>query len=294
MGKSARNKKRSFENYQMNYSDEGSSWTNRQPLTQEEASCEEIAIDIYKRFSILEEARPIIETMAYKEEAIKKVMGEALKEKEDHGAFVIPFHLEAKINLNALADTGSQINVIPFRIYAKLGRDEVKPVNQEITMLNHSKADPMGLLKDVLCQINVTTEESDNEDDEDYCIKRNSLGAPIYGTKSSKYLNCNDPMDRALTLQGVLNPFRKICVWKKAVGFLGSLPVPLQHLEWILHYEGNFCRKEDGDKQWHVEIRLTDPYGNIYDQGFKAKPTNRKLSKYHKLSDVMSPNWFHK
>ncbi|GKB88693.1 transposase, Ptta/En/Spm, transposase, Tnp1/En/Spm-like protein [Tanacetum coccineum] len=135
----------------------GSSWTNRQPLTQEEASCEEIAIDIYKRFSILEEARPIIETMAYKEEAIKKVMGEALKEKEDSGAFVIPIHLEAKINLNALADTSSEINVMPFRIYAKFGRDEVKPVNREITMLNHSKADPMGLLKDVLCQVGVTT-----------------------------------------------------------------------------------------------------------------------------------------
>ncbi|GJR79425.1 hypothetical protein Tco_0150210 [Tanacetum coccineum] len=37
MGNSARNKKRPFENYQMNYSDEGPSLTNRQPLTQEEA-----------------------------------------------------------------------------------------------------------------------------------------------------------------------------------------------------------------------------------------------------------------
>ncbi|GKF22818.1 hypothetical protein Tco_0075140, partial [Tanacetum coccineum] len=149
---------------------------------------------------------------------------------------------------------------MPFRIYAKLGRDEVKPVNRGITMLNYSKAEPMGLLKDVLCQVgvttiiakflildmhvdkevpilvergflytcgsildtierttptfngichkkfhaartNVTTEESDSEDDEDYCIKRNSLGAPIYGPKFSKYLNCSDPIDRALALQ---------------------------------------------------------------------------------------------
>ncbi|GJU53227.1 hypothetical protein Tco_1226941 [Tanacetum coccineum] len=83
----------------------------------------------------------------------------------------------------------------------------------------------MGVLKDVLCQLgvttiiakflildmpmdkevpiltNVTTEEIDSEDDEDYCIKRNSLGEPIYGPKSLKYLNCNDPMDRALALQ---------------------------------------------------------------------------------------------
>nr|GEX96345.1 hypothetical protein [Tanacetum cinerariifolium] len=83
------------------------------------------------------------------EVVVKRVMEKALKEKEDHGAFVIPIHLEAKINLNALVDKDSDINVIPFFIYAKLGRDEVKPMNREITMLNHSKAEPMGPLKDV-------------------------------------------------------------------------------------------------------------------------------------------------
>ncbi|GKA33503.1 hypothetical protein Tco_0719932 [Tanacetum coccineum] len=49
LGKCARNKKRSFENYQMNYFDEGPSLTNGKPLTQEEATHEAIAIDIYKR-----------------------------------------------------------------------------------------------------------------------------------------------------------------------------------------------------------------------------------------------------
>nr|GEX25175.1 hypothetical protein [Tanacetum cinerariifolium] len=47
------------------------------------------------------------------EEAIKQVKGEALKEKEDPGAFVILIRLEAKINLSTLADTGSEINVMP-------------------------------------------------------------------------------------------------------------------------------------------------------------------------------------
>ncbi|GJT58998.1 hypothetical protein Tco_1002531 [Tanacetum coccineum] len=49
-------------------------------------------------------------------------------------------------------------------------------------------------------------------------------------------------------------------------------------------------RKEDGDGIWHAEVRLTEPYENVDDQGFMNKPTKRKLSKYHKLSDVMSPN----
>nr|GEY44696.1 hypothetical protein [Tanacetum cinerariifolium] len=47
------------------------------------------------------------------EEAIKQVKGEALKEKEDPVAFVILIRLEDKINLSALVDTGSEINVMP-------------------------------------------------------------------------------------------------------------------------------------------------------------------------------------
>nr|GEW28445.1 hypothetical protein [Tanacetum cinerariifolium]GEW28472.1 hypothetical protein [Tanacetum cinerariifolium] len=54
-------------------------------------------------------------------------------------------------------NTGSDMYVMPYRIYAKLGREEVKKVNWGITMLNHSKAEPMGVLKDVLYQVGVTT-----------------------------------------------------------------------------------------------------------------------------------------
>ncbi|GKA97614.1 hypothetical protein Tco_0825508, partial [Tanacetum coccineum] len=141
----------------------------------EEAAREALAIDICRRFAILEEERPVIETMTYsdkykkildeicidkmkldgemkKEEEKAKVKGEALIKKEDTGAFVIPIRLEAKINLHALGDTGSDINVMPYRVYKELSREELKNVNRGITTLNHSKAGPIGLLKDVLCQ----------------------------------------------------------------------------------------------------------------------------------------------
>ncbi|GJS45148.1 hypothetical protein Tco_0704497 [Tanacetum coccineum] len=36
------------------------------------------------------------------------------------------------------------------------------------------------------------------------------------------------------TLESVINPFRKINVWKKAVSFLGSLPAKLRDVEWKL------------------------------------------------------------
>nr|GEZ15436.1 hypothetical protein [Tanacetum cinerariifolium] len=66
----------------------------------------------------------------------------------------------------------------------------------------------------------------------------------------------------ALALQDALNPFKKICAWKKVIAFLGSLPVPLQHSEWIPNRYGNFA-KETGDGKCHTKIKVTDPYGNI-------------------------------
>ncbi|GKC09786.1 hypothetical protein Tco_1001396 [Tanacetum coccineum] len=65
IGKRKRKKRRALENFQLQYSDVGPSMSNGKPLTQEEAAREELAIDIYKRFSILEEEKPLIETMAY-------------------------------------------------------------------------------------------------------------------------------------------------------------------------------------------------------------------------------------
>ncbi|GJZ86439.1 hypothetical protein Tco_0658049 [Tanacetum coccineum] len=216
-------------------------------------------------------------------------------------------------------------------------------------MLDHSKAEPIGIMMDVLCQLGVTTilakfllldipvdrdvpmvvgrrilhtcraimntikgttstfdgivhqkfyvanvrnahVESDSDDDEEYFfLKRDDMGKPIYGPNRAKYLNCDDPMDRALALQEALNPFKKNCVWKKAIAFLGALPVPLQNAEWIRNHLGNFA-KENGDGKWHTKIRVVDPYGNIFEQGYEAKATNRKMSDHYKLSDIMSPN----
>nr|GEV29745.1 hypothetical protein [Tanacetum cinerariifolium] len=268
MGKNIRNKRKQLEKYQMIYSDIGPSLSTEKPLTQEDAAREALAIDICKRFAIIEEERLVIETMAYsvkykksldeicldnmkldgeikkeEEEAIIKVKGEALLEKEDPGAFVIPIRLEAKINLNALANTGSDINVMPYRVYKELCRKELKNVNRGIRMLNHSKAEPIdtrvligrgflytyGSILNTIQRITSTfdgichqtfyaaktslkTEKSDSDDEEDYGIQRNKFGALVYRAKLAKYLNCHDPLDRSIALQEVVNPLRKICV----------------------------------------------------------------------------------
>nr|GEU87136.1 uncharacterized mitochondrial protein AtMg00810-like [Tanacetum cinerariifolium] len=153
---------------------------------------------------------------------------------------------------------GLERHVLPYRIYEKLGREEVKHVSKKITMLDHSKAEPMGILKYVLCQVVRNNHEGNDEDEEEYIVKRDQNRKPIYGPKFAKYLNYDDPMNRALALQEALNPFRKICVWKKMVAFLGSLPVALQHIEWILSYSDNLIKKGDGDGNWHAKVRIVD------------------------------------
>ncbi|GJX03912.1 hypothetical protein Tco_0189828 [Tanacetum coccineum] len=144
MRKSNRNKKRAMENLNFFYQDMGTS-------------------------SSAEEERPIIETMAYndkykkildevwkdkveldgkivkeEEEAVKRIKGEALKEKEDPRSFIFPIRLEGKDNENALTDTGSDINTMPYRIYEQLRREDIKKVDTRITMINHTQTEAMG------------------------------------------------------------------------------------------------------------------------------------------------------
>ncbi|GJX64716.1 hypothetical protein Tco_0299059 [Tanacetum coccineum] len=59
------------------------------------------------------------------EEAVKRIKGEALKEKGDPGAFIFPIKLEGHVNENALAYTRSDINTMPYWIYEQLGREEM-------------------------------------------------------------------------------------------------------------------------------------------------------------------------
>ncbi|GJU05182.1 hypothetical protein Tco_1121612 [Tanacetum coccineum] len=72
-------------------------------------------------------------------------------------------------------------------------------------------------------------------------------------------------------------------MWKKAMSLLGSFPAKLRDVEWKPDYKMCYSNPELATGQWKTEIRLTDPYGNIYMQAFVTKPTKRKLFKYEKL-----------
>ncbi|GKG16490.1 hypothetical protein Tco_0361447, partial [Tanacetum coccineum] len=138
----------------MTYSDKEASLTVKQPLTQEGMDREALKKDMYERILILQEPRPVIETIKFidqhkklldsvmldklkldgeveadEEEVTKEVIKgyKTLREKDDPEVFVLPIRLEAKIDSFALAHTGSNINVLPYQLYTKLGRKEDKP-----------------------------------------------------------------------------------------------------------------------------------------------------------------------
>nr|GEV73114.1 hypothetical protein [Tanacetum cinerariifolium] len=148
IGKSNRNKKRTMENFNIFYQDIRPSSSAGRHLTQEEVEKEALAKDQVELDG---------NTIKEEEDAVKRIKGEALKEKDDPGAFIFSIRLEGKVNKNALADTGSDINTMPYRIYETLGREETKKIDKGITMINHTRAKAMGKLSTVLCQVGVTT-----------------------------------------------------------------------------------------------------------------------------------------
>ncbi|GJT25290.1 hypothetical protein Tco_0895227, partial [Tanacetum coccineum] len=214
-----------------------------------EAEKRALTHNISMRYEILEEVRPVIETLAYndkyrklldeiwadkirldgmikpeEEKAMAKMKGQMLKEKKDPGAFIFPIRLEGRINENALADTGSDTNTMPYKIYEQLGRDDIMKEDRNITMINYTEAEvtvdqdaPIvvghGFLDTIGCNINIPDRifttfdgctrqtfragksekiriaESDSDDEEDYVIKRNDMGTPIHNSRPIGYQN---------------------------------------------------------------------------------------------------------
>ncbi|GJU09975.1 hypothetical protein Tco_1132371 [Tanacetum coccineum] len=288
MGKSSRNKKRVIENLNFFYQDIGTSssavWKDKVELDGK----------------IVKE----------EEEVVNRIKGEALKEKDDPGAFIFPIRLERQ-------------------------EKRIEKVVRGINNVNHTQAEAMGILTNVLCQVGVTTliskflilyipidrdspivvgrgflrmigaivntpkrlfstfdgfchqtfraarsdvmrnSKSDSDDEEEYQIKRNKFGAPIYGLKPPPYLNFS---------------------------FLGSVLVPLKHVNWKPDYKGCYTKEEEATRQWRTEIRVKsqDQVGineGTYTMGThngEAGSSRSKRSRQHEtVEEVLLQNVHH-
>ncbi|GJY15083.1 hypothetical protein Tco_0385505 [Tanacetum coccineum] len=87
MGKSARNKKRALESFQIYYPDEGPSRSSGKSMTQEEVARQELAFSIYQKYELLEEYKLVLDGMIEKkeEEAIIKVKGSLERKRRPRG-----------------------------------------------------------------------------------------------------------------------------------------------------------------------------------------------------------------
>ncbi|GJW72483.1 hypothetical protein Tco_0129400 [Tanacetum coccineum] len=89
--------------------------------------------DKYRRYlmNLKERWNLMNKTVKENEEAVKRIKGEALKEKDDPGAFIFPIRLEGKVNKNALADTGlglyqvDELEEDGFNVYFEGGGKEL-------------------------------------------------------------------------------------------------------------------------------------------------------------------------
>ncbi|GJT94425.1 hypothetical protein Tco_1089943 [Tanacetum coccineum] len=150
MGRSSRNKKRAMKNLNFFYPEIGTSSSAGGHLTQEEAAKKSISNQNEPKKILDEIWKDKVELdgkiVKEEKEAVKRIKGEALKEIDDPRAFIFPIRLEGQINENALADTGSDINTMSYRIYEQLGREDMKKVDRGITMINHTQAKAIGIL----------------------------------------------------------------------------------------------------------------------------------------------------
>ncbi|GJW48982.1 hypothetical protein Tco_0080628 [Tanacetum coccineum] len=183
------------------------------------------------------------------------------------------------------------------RIYEQLGRDNIMKEDRNITMINYTEAEVTGRLTrdvthrvghrildtiggnfDILNKIFTTFDghtrqtfrvakskkikiaESDSDDEEDFVIKRNDMGTPIHNSRPTRYQNNTNPAENMTlsTIESVINPFKKISVWKKAVSFLGSLPAKLRDVEWKPDYKLCYSNLELATGHWKTKIRTYD------------------------------------
>ncbi|GJT18685.1 hypothetical protein Tco_0877391 [Tanacetum coccineum] len=126
MWKSSRNKKRGMENLNMFYQDIGTSSSTGRHLIQEEASKEALVLRIGQKFALLEEVRPVLETMAYHDK-YKKVLDEIWKEKVELNGMIVKEEEEAikKDILNGMGCDGEIDDMLRIKLREAESNDEI-------------------------------------------------------------------------------------------------------------------------------------------------------------------------
>ncbi|GKC95316.1 chlorophyll A/B binding protein of LHCII type 1-like protein, partial [Tanacetum coccineum] len=145
------------------------------PLTQKQKEKVKEVLD--RKYKELEESKPILEVlenyMTYRKKLNEVLMGRARLSRDDYveevkmiiveeglpkkmcnqGNFALPMKVNGTIEMNALADTGESVSVLPYCLFMNLGLEDPKPYNSNLTMADNTQAKALGEVKNVRIQI---------------------------------------------------------------------------------------------------------------------------------------------
>ncbi|GJW65515.1 putative ribonuclease H-like domain-containing protein [Tanacetum coccineum] len=145
------------------------------PLTQKQKEKVKEVLD--RKYKELEEPKPILQVLenymiyrkkldevlmrrarlnndAYCEEVKMRILEHGLPKKMcDPSNFVLSVKLNGMIEMNALADTGASVSVLPYCLFMNLSLGDPKPYNSNLTMADNTQAKAMGVVKNVRIQI---------------------------------------------------------------------------------------------------------------------------------------------
>ncbi|RDX85933.1 hypothetical protein CR513_32802, partial [Mucuna pruriens] len=88
------------------------------------------------------------------EESTTGTLGALPKKRRDPGIFSVPCTIGECTFADAMLDLGASINVMPASIYRSLNFGDLEPTRMTIQLANRSIVQPLGVLEDVLVQVN--------------------------------------------------------------------------------------------------------------------------------------------
>ncbi|XP_039116603.1 uncharacterized protein LOC120252498 [Dioscorea cayenensis subsp. rotundata] len=94
-----------------------------------------------------------LETVALPRNCSAMIQRKLPEKLTDPGSFIIPCVIGEDMQEKALADSGASINVMPYKLFLKLGLEDMRPTRMTIQLADRSIKKPRGVVEDVLVRV---------------------------------------------------------------------------------------------------------------------------------------------
>nr|GEV29406.1 hypothetical protein [Tanacetum cinerariifolium] len=235
------------------------------------------------------------------ENGFEYIQSIALEKMKDLGLFILPCRLGDSKPFDTLANLGSCVNLLPFKLFKELKVGLLEETNDVLGLADGTKSYPVGIVRNVEVHVGklklfedfyvvymereptCPVKELDfGDDNEPYWTtiekcesykprtSEDAIGAqPSYYVKKD-FWNNHLPEEWEIARDAEVNPFKDVLVFRKMVK-----------------------PPKEGDGVWHIRIESIDPDGEKFDRAFQSIPTNMRLSLKENPSDILNLDHFH-